>query len=118
MVLRGALKKLSTSVGEHDRKKLGEFATGIDGAIPLAQLPLRVPVTGAGEVRSVRVVPRAGAPACEVSISDGEGRLVAVFLGRRSMPGMVTGRKLMVHGVASQRGKETQMLNPIYQFFG
>ncbi|MGB2756531.1 MAG: OB-fold nucleic acid binding domain-containing protein [Acidimicrobiia bacterium] len=116
MALRSLLKKIGTSVEELDRMELGAFAEGVEGAVALDEIPMRTPVVVAGEVRSVRVVPRAGAPACEVTISDGKGRIVAVFLGRRSIPGLATGRKIIVQGVASQRGREVLMLNPIYQF--
>ena len=36
----------------------------------------------AGEITSLRIVPRAGAPAIEVTVTDGRGSAVAVFLGR------------------------------------
>lgn len=116
MPIRSLLKKLSTPVDELDRAKLNEFACGVAGAAPLDQLPLRTPVLAAGEVRTVRIVPRAGSPACEVTISDGKGMLVAVFLGRRSLPGLATGRRIVVNGVAARRGRELMMINPIYQF--
>ncbi len=116
MALRNALKRLGASVDELDREKLREFATGVEGAVPIGEVPVRKPVVVAGEVRSMRIVPRAGAPACEVTVSDGGGLLVAVFLGRRSIPGLTTGRRIVLLGVVAERGRERLMLNPVYRF--
>ena len=116
MAIRSLLKKISTPIDEIDRAKLSEFAVGVAGAAPLDELPLRTPVLAAGEVRTGRIVPRAGSPACEVTISDGKGLLVAVFLGRRALPGLATGRRIIVSGVAARRGRELMMINPMYEF--
>ncbi len=64
----------------------------MDGLVP------RQPVRVGGEIKSVRIVPRAGAPALEVTVSDGRGSVVAVFLGRRKIAGMSPGRQRRVRG--------------------
>jgi hypothetical protein len=68
-----------------------------------------------GEVRSVRIVPRAGAPAMEVTVNDGRGSVVAVFLGRRRIAGMSPGRKVAVEGVVARDGNRYLVFNPIYE---
>jgi hypothetical protein len=68
-----------------------------------------------GEVRSVRIVPRAGAPELEVTVSDGRGMIVGVFLGRRKIAGLSPGRRVAFEGVAARDGKRYLVFNPIYE---
>ncbi len=51
----------------------------------------------------------------EVHISDGEGSVTAVFLGRRKIGGIVAGRKLIVEGLTIADGKRLMMYNPMYE---
>ena len=50
------------------------------------------------------LLPRAGAPAVEVTVSDGRGSVVGVFLGRRKIPGMSPGHRVLFSGVAGRDG--------------
>ena len=68
----------------------------------------------AGEVRSVRIVPRAGADALEVTVSDGRAAVTGVFLGRRKIGGLSPGRKVVLEGVVLPDGKQHQIYNPMY----
>ena len=91
MPLRKLVDRVTKSVEDRDREQLAAFCDDLDEITPLDQLPLRIPVRVAGEISSVRIVPRAGAPALEVTISDGRGSVVAVFLGRRRIAAMSPG---------------------------
>jgi hypothetical protein len=68
----------------------------------------------AGEVRSVRIVPRAGAPALEATIQDGRSSLTAVFLGRRKILGVSPGRRILLEGVVTRDRGNRVMYNPTY----
>jgi len=74
----------------------------------------RAPVFVAGEVRSVRIVPRAGADALEATVMDGRGSVTAVFLGRRRVAGFTPGRRVVLQGVVTQHGGERLIYNPVY----
>jgi hypothetical protein len=65
-------------------------------------------------VRAVRIVPRAGAPATEITVSDGRGSVDAVFLGRRKIAGMSSGRHVLLAGVAGRDGNRFLVYNPEY----
>ncbi len=114
MALRKILSKLNRPIDDIDREKLGVFAAEAGGQ-PIASLSVRQRARVAGEIKSVRIVPRAGAPAMEVHISDGEGSVTAVFLGRRKIGGIVAGRKLIVEGLTIADGKRLMMYNPMYE---
>jgi hypothetical protein len=75
----------------------------------------RHPVRVGGEIRSVRIVPRAGAPALEVTVSDGRASVVAVFLGRRKLAGMSPGRRVALEGVVADDGLRLIITNPVYE---
>ena len=114
VALRKMLSKLNRPIDDIDREKLGVFCTGVGGQ-SIASLTGRQQARVAGEIKSVRIVPRAGAPAMEVQISDGEASVTAVFLGRRRIGGVVAGRKLIVEGLAMADGKRFMMYNPLYE---
>ena len=80
------------------------------------QLQARTRASTGGEVRSVRIVPRAGAPALEVSVADGRGAVTAVFLGRRKIAGLAPGKRIAISGMVARDGKQLLMYNPEYEF--
>ena len=113
MALKKGLKRFTTPVEELDRQDLCGFVDAL-GVTPTTEIVPRMQVRIGGEVRSVRVVPRAGAPALEVTISDGRGSATAVFLGRRKIAGLTPGRKLTVEGVAGRQANRFLIFNPRY----
>ena len=116
MALRKFVSKISKPTEAVDREKIAAFCDGV-GAHRIATLQEREHVRTAGEVGTLRIVPRSGAPALEVFVNDGSHVLTAVFLGRRKIPGMTTGRKIAVEGTVLRDGKRLLMLNPEYEFF-
>ena len=114
MALKKMVQRLTKPVEEIDREHLTAFCdarhlAAMDGIAP------RTRVKVGGEVRSVRIVPRAGAAALEVTVSDGRGSVVGVFLGRRKIAGLAPGRKVAFEGVAARDGKRYLVFNPIYE---
>ena len=117
MPLRKAVQRLTKPVAELDREKLQQYCAAL-GVTPMDQVTARHPARVAGEVRSVRIVPRAGADALEVNVSDGRGSVDAVFLGRRKIAGMSPGRRVVLSAVAGRDGNRFILYNPEYQLLG
>ena len=113
MALRKFVERLTKPVDELDRELLSSWCDA-QGGVPLDEVPPRRPVFVAGEVNSVRIVPRAGADALEATVHDGRGAVTAVFLGRRRIAGIAPGRRVTLEGVVSQDGRERLIYNPIY----
>lgn len=114
MALRNRAKsKLTASVADLDKARLQDRYRGLDFT-HIDECPRRVPVRIGGEVQGIRVVPRAGSPSLEVTIADGTARAVAVFLGRRSLPGVAPGRSVLLEGVGREEDGRTVLLNPAY----
>jgi len=114
MALKNMVERLTKPVEEIDREKLARFCDAL-GVTMIRDVTLRHPVRVAGEVKAVRIVPRAGAPALEVTVADGHDSLTAVFLGRRKIHGMSPGRRLVLDGVAGQDHHRVIIYNPTYQ---
>ena len=114
MGLKDRLRGLTKPVDEIERDRLAKSFADLDGLEPLAEVTLRRPVRVGGEVKGLRVVPRAGAPSLEVTVGDGSGEAVAVFYGRRRIKGIEVGRAVLLDGVARRERNRVLIVNPSY----
>jgi hypothetical protein len=117
VALGKAMKRFTKPVDELDREALGQYCDRL-GVTSMGHITARTPTRVAGEIRAVRIVPRAGAPAVEVTVSDGRGSVVGVFLGRRKIPGMSPGHRVLFSGVPGQDGNRYLVYNPEYELLG
>lgn len=114
----GLFKKLRTPIHEHDRAKLADFCSSFPGATRIAEVEPRQYATVVGEITSVRIVPKTdGSPWLEATVKDGTGAMVAMWTGRRRMPGIRTGRRLKMsgRGAPSHDANRLKVLNPEYE---
>lgn len=117
MGVRDKLRSLRADTHELEQIRLTDrYAGRADTAI--GDAPLREGIRVAGEITSIRVVPRAGSPSLEVTVNDGTGLAVAVFTGRRAIPGISPGKGVALEGVARQDRKRILFLNPAYELLG
>ena len=114
MGVRDKLKGLRAGTQEIEQGRLTNRYAG-RGATSIAEAPLRVRTKIAGEITSIRVVPRAGSPSLEVSVNDGSGLAIAIFTGRRAIPGITPGKGIALDGVARQDRNRIILLNPLYE---
>ena len=117
MALKNFLHRLTASVEELDEEQLREFCTSRPGVVAIADVVPRQPSTVVGEISSVRIVSKAGAPWLEVTVSDGTGKLVAMWTGRRKIAGIKPGQRLVLTGRTSPSGPGGRLLiyNPLYE---
>ena len=115
MALKNFVSRLTKPVEEADREKLIEFCNRLEGCHHADELQPRTMAKVVGEVTSVRIVPRAGAPSLEVGITDGRGALTAVFFGRQKLAGLNPGRRLVVQGIVAPLGNRNFIYNPVYE---
>ncbi len=95
-----------------DRAAFGERG---EGTIPISEAQWRHRVRVVGRVKSVRVQPRAGTANLECVLADETGRLLLVFQGRRRIPGIQPGAKLVVEGMVGDWARRQAILNPDYE---
>jgi RecG-like helicase len=117
MALLKKLRDLSVPVAELDKQKLRTFCTNLTGVTPIGDCQPRQEITVAGEISSMRIVPRAGSPSLEATVSDGTGMLVVVWTGRRRIAGISPGRRLLLSGRGTDQGGRGRILlmNPNYE---
>ncbi|MEO5899593.1 MAG: DNA-binding protein [Ilumatobacteraceae bacterium] len=113
MGLRDLGKRLKTSVKELDDQRLQERFHGVD-ITAMCDMTCRTPVRVGGEIIRMRVAPRSGIPAFEITVSDGTGSATAVFTGRRQLGGIEHNRAIVLEGVAHQERGRRVLLNPAY----
>ncbi|MBS2536183.1 amino acid permease [Catenulispora sp. NF23] len=85
------------------------------GATPIADCPDRERVVVSGTLRTVRLRPRAGVPVLEADLWDGTGSVTVSWLGRREIPGIAPGRRIVVRGRITTVGGQRAVYNPIYE---
>ena len=83
--------------------------------VPIGEVRWRHRVRVAGRVHSVRVQPRGGTSNLECVLADDTGRVLLVFQGRRRIPGIETGARLVASGMAGSWGRHLALLNPEYE---
>jgi RecG-like helicase len=115
MGVKNLVNRLTKPVEEHDREKLVEFCASLEGCHSLDELQPRKVAKVVGEISSVRIVPRAGAPALEVGVTDGRGQVTAVFFGRKKIAGLSPGRRLVLEGMVAPFSNRCFMYNPVYE---
>ena len=90
-------------------------ASGAGGPPPSARPSGGHRVRVAGRVKSVRVQPRAGTSNLECVLVDDTGKLLLVFQGRRRIPGIQPGARLVVEGMVGDWARRQAILNPDYE---
>jgi RecJ-like exonuclease len=113
MGLRELATKLSKSVHQiHDERLQDRFA-GL-GLSPMSDLTDRASVRVGGEISRMKLTPRSGGPALEITVTDGTGSVAAMFTGRRSIPGVEHGASIVLEGVAHNERGHLVFMNPAY----
>ncbi len=121
MKIKDRLQKLRTPAEEFGRAQLrdfcGDLCARVPDITPIADVAPRQEVSAVGEITSLRIVPRAGSPSLEATVTDGSGTIIASWTGRRQIAGVSPGRRLIVHGRANPCGPAGRMVlfNPTYE---
>ncbi len=84
-------------------------------ATPIAECADRQVAVVAGTLRAVTVRPRGNSPALHADLWDGSGSVTLVWLGRREIPGIEPGRRILARGRVSQIRGARVIFNPVYE---
>lgn len=106
-------RKWTATIEELDAARVADRFVGLD-VIAIDSMVPRHPARIAGELKRMRMVPRAGSPTLELTVTDGTADAVAVFTGRPSIAGVEVGRAILLEGVPHQERGRQVMLNPTY----
>ena len=64
----------------------------------------------------MRVQPHSGVGGLECTLIDDTGGIALVFLGRKRIPGMKVGARLIAEGTVGEEHGRLAILNPTYEF--
>ena len=93
---------------------LGDFVLPEDRT-RIADLTFRERSRIVGKVYSMRVQPWSGVATLELTVIDDTGAVLVVFFGRREIPGIFVGTRLIVEGMVGEHRSTMAMLNPVYE---
>jgi RecG-like helicase len=116
--IRRSIRRMAESDEQRLAEEIREWASTIPGATRVADAPMRSRVKIAGVVRRITVRPVEGNESLEALISDGTGEVEVVWMGRRSIPGLSLGTRVVVDGVIGALRGRQRMVNPTFEFSG
>jgi len=90
----------------------------VPDTVPIAEVHVRERARVAGRVRSVTVKPWGDTASLQVELTDDHGTLTCVFLGRRQIPGLIPGSRIVAEGTVAELKGHPGMINPDYEFIG
>jgi hypothetical protein len=116
--IRRSLRRMAESDEQRLSEEIREWASTIPGTTRIADAPMRSRAKIAGVVRRITVRPVEGNESLEALISDGTGEVEVIWMGRRSIPGLSLGTRVVVDGVIGPVRGQLRMVNPMFEFSG
>lgn len=116
MPRRRIVDRLTESDEDRLAAEILEWADAVPGSVRIAEAPERKRVKLAGAVRRITIRPVMGFEGMRLLLFDGTGEVSVVFLGRRSIPGLTLGSRLVVEGVLGRSGSAREVVNPSFEF--
>ena len=114
--VRRFFHRMAESDEQRLREEIQAWASRIPGAVAIAEAPTRTRVKLAGVVRRITVHPEHGLEALEALLTDGTGEMSVLWMGRRSIPGLTLGTRVVVEGVVGEQRQGRRMVNPSFEF--
>jgi len=113
---RSLFRRVSESDEQRYSEEIQEWASTIPGSVRIRDARRRDRSKIAGVVRRITVRPLEGHEALEALLDDGTGEVTVVWMGRRSIPGLGLGTKLVVEGMVAEQRGEPRLVNPSFEF--
>lgn len=107
------VQRLWRAPDEQEAETLTDLAHDA-GAEPISSCQRGERVRVCGTVRSLAVRPQSTSPTLEAEIYDGSGHLTLVWMGRRVIPGIEVGRRLIAEGRLTCPDGQPRVYNPEY----
>lgn len=110
-------RRLTEDIDRLDAEELAETADA-SGACRVADCRRGEEVTMLGRLRSVEACPKAAGATVQAEFFDGTDAIDLVWIGRRRIPGIEPGRRLLVRGRIGERDGRKVIFNPYYELRG
>ncbi|MCM6774362.1 OB-fold nucleic acid binding domain-containing protein [Nocardia sp. CDC159] len=110
-------RRLTADLDRLDAEELAETSEA-SGACQASDCRRGEEVTMLGRLRSVETCPTASTGGLEAEFFDGTDAVGLVWIGRRRIPGIEPGRRILVRGRIGERDGAKVMYNPYYELRG
>lgn len=107
-------RRLVASRSELEARDEREQVAGLDLS-PIAEAVPRDRVRVGGTVVALTYPPKDAHPELSCRIHDGTGAISLVFVGRRDVPGISAGRRIIAEGVVAERNGQCVIYSPSYE---
>jgi cytochrome c-type biogenesis protein CcmE len=97
-------------------EEIEEWCDAIPGTVRIEDASTRSRVKLAGVVRRITVRPLEDSESLEALLYDGTGEVTVVWMGRRSIPGLALGTRVVVEGMLGEQRGERRLVNPSFEF--
>jgi len=109
-------ENLTATPEQLQAQQIRKWCNEISGIEQIAECRPRTHRRIAGVVESIKVIPRQNTMILEVQVYDGTDQIVGVWFGRRKIPGIDLGQRLVLEGTLTTfRGNTLQIINPAYE---
>jgi RecG-like helicase len=113
---RRFFRRMAESDEQRYAEEIEEWCDAIPGTVRIEDAPKRSRVKLAGVVRRITVRPLEGSESLEALLYDGTGEVTVVWMGRRSIPGLGLGTRVVVEGMLGDQRGERRLVNPSFEF--
>ena len=114
--VRRFFRRMAESDESRYATEVQSWCDGVPGTVRIGDAEPRSRVRLAGVVRRITVKPLEGHESLEALLYDGTGEVTVVWMGRRSIPGLNLGTRLVVEGVLADQRGERRIVNPVFEF--
>jgi len=114
------LRRFFRGIAESDEERLASeirtWAGSVPGVVRISDVKARQQAKLAGIVRRITYRPVSGHESLEVLLTDGTGEMAVLWMGRRSIPGLSLGTRVVVEGMVGEERGLRRMVNPRFEF--
>ncbi|WP_054814130.1 OB-fold nucleic acid binding domain-containing protein [Nocardia arizonensis] len=110
-------RRLTEDIDQLDAEELAETAEA-SGARRASECRRGDEATMLGRLRSVEACPKAAGASVQAEFFDGTDAITLVWIGRRRIPGIEPGRRILVRGRVGDRDGRKVIFNPYYELRG
>ncbi|WP_330256710.1 OB-fold nucleic acid binding domain-containing protein [Nocardia sp. NBC_00565] len=107
-------RRLTEDIDQLDAEELAESADA-SGACRASDCRRGDEATMLGRLRSVEACPKSVGASVQAEFFDGTDAISLVWIGRRRIPGIEPGRKILVRGRVGDRDGRKVIYNPYYE---
>ncbi|KQY38032.1 MULTISPECIES: OB-fold nucleic acid binding domain-containing protein [Nocardia] len=110
-------RRLTADIDQLDAEELAETVEA-SGARRAKDCCRGEEATILGRLRSVEACPKAAGATVQAEFFDGTDAITLVWIGRRRIPGIEPGRRILVRGRVGDRDGRKVIFNPYYELRG